>query len=62
MIGAMTKDAPKAENAREQFEAVARKLGCDEDEAAFEAKLRRIAKHKPMPADKDEPKNDKAPE
>lgn len=40
MIVTMTKDAPKADNARKQFEALARKLGCDEDQAAFEAKLR----------------------
>jgi hypothetical protein len=36
----------------ERFRAVARELECDEDEAAFKAKLGQIARHKP----KGEPK------
>lgn len=46
----------------EEFKRIAREAGCDEDEAAFEAKLRQIAKHKPKPADEAEAENDKAPE
>lgn len=61
MIGTMTKDAPTAESARDRFEAIARKLGCDEDEAAFEDKLRQIAKAKPKPPD-EKPGQEKAPE
>lgn len=34
------------------FAETARKLGCDESEAAFDDKLRRIAKAKPQPARK----------
>ncbi|MFC7334086.1 hypothetical protein [Rhodocista pekingensis] len=43
-----------------RFKEAARELECDESEAAFEDKLRRIAKVKPGP----EPKagNDEAPE
>ena len=38
----------RAKNSQhEQFVDKARELGCDEDEAVFEAKLRRIAKPKP---------------
>lgn len=33
----------------EKFEEIARSLGCDEDEAAWEAKLRKVAKHRPKP-------------
>ena len=33
----------------ERFIETARALGCDEDEAAFEAKLRQIASYKPSP-------------
>jgi hypothetical protein len=36
----------------ERFKEAARALGCDEDEAAFDAKLKVLAKQKP----KDEPK------
>lgn len=31
----------------ERFKAVARELECDEDPAAFEAALQRIARHRP---------------
>ncbi len=33
----------------DRFREAARQLGCDEDEAAFDEKLTRIAKHKPKP-------------
>lgn len=45
-----------------RFADVARGLECDENEGAFEAKLRQIAKVKPKPTDEAEAKNDKAPE
>jgi hypothetical protein len=42
----------------ERFKIVARELECDEDPAAFEAALQRIARHKPA---KDEPRKRKNP-
>lgn len=33
----------------DRFAELARALECDEDEAAFDAKLREVAKHKPAP-------------
>ena len=33
----------------EKFAELARALECDEDEAVFDAKLREVAKHKPVP-------------
>ena len=33
----------------DKFAELARALECDEDEAAFDAKLREVAKHKPVP-------------
>ena len=33
----------------DRFTELARVLECDEDEAAFDAKLREVAKHKPVP-------------
>ncbi len=38
---------------REKFEATARELGADEDEAAFEAKLKKLGKHKPVKGEPD---------
>ena len=38
----------------DRFKEVARELGCDEDEAAFEAALKKVAEAKPGP--KHEPK------
>jgi hypothetical protein len=32
----------------DDFKSVARRLGCDEDKARFEAKLKKIAKAKPV--------------
>lgn len=37
---------------REKFEQAARELECDEDEARWDERLRKIAKQKPVP---DEP-------
>ena len=37
----------KKPSAKDSFEIVAKRLGCDEDKAAFEQKLGRIAKTKP---------------
>lgn len=41
----------------ERFKEAARAIGCDEDEAAFDEKLRTIARQRPKP----EPKPDVAP-
>ena len=38
------------ESQADKFAELARALECDEDEAAFDAKLREVAKHKPVPA------------
>jgi len=35
-----------------RFEETARRLGCDEDPAAFDEKLKVIARHKPKPVTK----------
>ena len=37
----------KQNNQIKKFKKAARELGCDEDEAAFEEKLKRLAKAKP---------------
>lgn len=42
------------QNQIERFKALARELRCDEDEAAFETALRKVAESKPLP--KHEPK------
>jgi hypothetical protein len=34
----------------DRFVETARELGCDEDETAFEEKLKKIAKRRPKPA------------
>lgn len=45
----------------ERFKEAARELGCDEDEAAFDAKLKKVAGHKPSDLPKSQPvaKNEK---
>jgi hypothetical protein len=51
---------PKPSDEMEQidrFKELARELGCDEDEAAFEAALKKLAESKPLP--KYEPKKRK---
>jgi hypothetical protein len=45
----LIKQAPR-KRATLRFEDVARELGCDEDPAHFEERLKRVAQHKP-PAD-----------
>jgi hypothetical protein len=50
---------PKSQNKEQQishFKEVARALGCDDSEAAFDAKLKEIAQHKPVPAPEPEKK------
>ncbi len=44
----------------ERFKEAARALGCDEDEAAFDEKLKAIARQQPKGAPKHEPKRTKA--
>ncbi len=34
---------------KDRFEMVAQRLGCDEDKERFEAKLKKLAKVKPLP-------------
>jgi hypothetical protein len=43
------KPKPKLERQSERFIGAARELGCDEDEEAFKAKLKRNATPKPTP-------------
>ena len=40
---------------QKRFIETARELGCDEDEAAFDEKLKRIAQAKPRPKDRKNP-------
>jgi hypothetical protein len=42
----------QAQKKSESFEEVARRLGCDENEAAFEEKLKKVAKQRPAPKTK----------
>jgi hypothetical protein len=42
----LKQNSPKAKS--DDFAAVARRLGCDEDKDRFEAKLAKIAKAKPQ--------------
>ena len=53
----MIKDIKSKKSQHERFIETARELGCDEDEAAFDNKLRAIAKPKPLlkPKDKKPP-------
>ena len=41
----------------DRFKALARELGCEEDEAAFDAALKKVAERAPLP--KHEPKQRK---
>ncbi len=38
----------KPEQQRAAFEATARELGCDESPGAFEAAVKKVARHKPV--------------
>jgi len=44
----------------DRFKALARELGCDEDEAAFDAAVKKVAESAPLP--KHEPKKRKRKE
>ncbi len=46
-------DGKRGSDQAYSFEQAARELGCDESEAAFEDKLRKIAKAKPKSTDSD---------
>jgi hypothetical protein len=48
----MAKPKSETKSQRERFIETARELGCDEDEAAFDEKLRRIATATPKSAEK----------
>lgn len=48
----MTKAKQDASDQHKRFIETARELGCDEDEAAFDEKLKRIAQAKPAPSRK----------
>lgn len=43
----MTKNQPNKTSQIDRFKETARALGCDEDPAAFDEKLKAIARHKP---------------
>jgi hypothetical protein len=48
----------KSKSQSQKFIDKARELGCDEDEKAFDDKLRKIARQKPVDeAEKDKPAN-----
>lgn len=44
-----SRDMAADQTQREKFEQAARELECDEDEAAWDERLRKIAKQKPEP-------------
>ena len=54
------KNGAKDEAQYVRFKEAARALGCDEDGAAFDEKLKAIARHQPKGAPKREPKRTKA--
>ena len=56
-----TKSAPTPDDEaqHQRFVEMARELGCDEDEAAFDAAVKKLAESKPLP--KHEPKKQKNP-
>jgi hypothetical protein len=45
-MAAKEHESPKTSQS-DRFKAAARELGCDEDEARFEASLKKVAGHKP---------------
>ena len=45
----MSKSSKISDDQIEQFKQAARELGCDEDESHFEEKLKKVARHKPVP-------------
>lgn len=56
------KQEKSASGQYQKFQDAARELGCDEDEGAFEDKLRRIAKVKPKLEADAKAEDDEAPE
>ena len=48
----MKKAKPKQKDNRDSFEAVAKRLECDDDKARFEAKLGKLAKAAPKTSKK----------
>lgn len=50
---------PDEQTQSEKFEALARELECDQDEAAFDEKLKRVAKQAPPRDDAQEKRADK---
>ena len=42
----MARKKPPKKTSRDDFKSLARRLGCDEDKAAFEAKIGKIARAK----------------
>ncbi len=56
--GFLVSDTDRNSKAKQidRFKEAARALGCDEDEAAFDAKLAEVAKHKPTPTSEPEKK------
>ena len=56
----MTKNPKRPDNQRQTFEQTARELGCDEDEAKFDAALKKVAAHKPVAEPHAKPKSAKA--
>jgi hypothetical protein len=42
----------------ERFKAMARELGCDEDEEAFKAKLAQVMRHRPKVEPRKQPRKD----
>jgi hypothetical protein len=54
----MSKHKPNSGKQASEFIKVARELGCDESEVAFDEKLKKVAAHKPTVA---APKDEKKP-
>jgi hypothetical protein len=52
MMPKKSRDVISANDQHRRFVETARELGCDEDEAAFDEKLKRIATAKPEPSRK----------
>jgi hypothetical protein len=55
----MNKKKSKATTQPQRFIEKARELGCDEDEAAFEERLRKIAKAQTAPPQKKKPRQER---
>jgi hypothetical protein len=51
-IKQQTNKQQQVRTSRDDFKSVAKRLECDEDKGRFEAKLGKLAKAKPKPAEK----------